>query len=370
MLAARGFAIEHAPVGIPTAFQATYQHLNSEQMRRGLRHPHIAIVAEYHAEPQLGHSYGRNLNAGAALALALALADAADVAYGHISVFGCPGSLGGSTKVALADVGLFDAADVALGMRPASTGEGAFFTIDSSGNTLAGADGTLRFVSADGAAQSDFRTALDEFAASLDSDERIDVADGGDDASLAITIRAPRVTRVRELSTWVQARATVAAAEWGARAQVSMQPPIPEMLVSRVLIRRARTHAGAVGLRLDAPKKTPLGEPNDWGAVGYRVPSADCWFPIIREPVSWGTTAFAHAADTPEAYEQMFLAATAVALTGVDVLTDINVRAIVDNMLLKAQQERGIDRPHRRWTGVHPVLPKPAANGAEPADLA
>jgi hypothetical protein len=41
----------------------------------------------------------------------------------------------------------------------------------------------------------------------------------------------------------------------------------------------------------------------------------------------------------------------------------MDFRAIVDSQLVKGLKARGIERPFRRWLGVHPVQPRDAVNG-------
>lgn len=365
-LAARGFTVEPAFAGLPAAFRATRAHADSEQMRKGLRHPHLAILAEYAAAPD-GHTFGRNLAAGVALAAAVGLEAAASVVNGTVTVVGCPGTP--TATLALAETGVFAEADVAFGARPAPAGSGALFTIDDSGDTFAGCDGTLRFTAdADStavAAVAALRAAVDALAATFTGAERLLLAAGETPGDLAVAIRAPRLSRVNDLAQWLEARADQAAAETGAVARVALRPALHEMVHSRVLLRRVRTHADAAGLRLDLPRRGPLGEPDTWGPVSYDTPTASCRFPIGDASLTVGTPQFAVAADTPEAYAQMFRAAESIALAGVDVLTDINIRSIADAQLVKAMRERGIPRGYRRWTGVHPVLPKPTAEGAQ-----
>ena len=74
-LAGHGYEVEFELAGLKTAFQATQRNFDSEAMRKGLRHGHVAILAEYDADPA-GHQSGRHLVAGAALASAIGLAEA------------------------------------------------------------------------------------------------------------------------------------------------------------------------------------------------------------------------------------------------------------------------------------------------------
>ncbi|RIK36457.1 MAG: hypothetical protein DCC58_19225 [Chloroflexi bacterium] len=368
-LVTHGFTVEDKPAGLPTAFHATYRHLDSEQMRKGLRHPHLGIIATYDADPRLGHTYGRQLRAAVAVGTAVALAAAARVINGSISVVGCPADADGDPMLEIAEHGFFEQFDAVLAARPAPVGLGAFFTTDSSGHTLAGRDGTLRFSAHEPAAVAQLTSAVDEYLASLGSDAALLLEEAAG-STLRVSIRAPFAQQVHEISTWLLARADDVATAHGLTVHAELRRTVPEMLVSRVIIRRARTYAGSIRLRLDDPRKSPAGPPTAWGAVSQQTPTADAWFPIGDVPVDWGTEQFAVLSNTPAAYEQARLTATAVALAGVDLLADMSFRAIADNQLIIALGKRGIQRSHRRWTGIHPVFPKNSPNGETTAAAA
>src|SRR5690606_30121865 len=66
-----GFEVDRGVAGMPTAFHAIARNWNTEDMRKGLRHGHVAFLTGYDADPELGHVWGNHLAAGATLAAGL-----------------------------------------------------------------------------------------------------------------------------------------------------------------------------------------------------------------------------------------------------------------------------------------------------------
>ena len=106
----RGFAITTNLAGMETAFRAT---------RAGSAEgPHIALMAEYDALPELGHACGHNLIAISSLGAALAVGSVMPELGGRISLIGTPAEellLDGGKK-RLVDAGVFE--DVYAAMIP------------------------------------------------------------------------------------------------------------------------------------------------------------------------------------------------------------------------------------------------------------
>ncbi len=96
--------------GLSTAFRAS---------RSGQRPgPHIALLAEYDALPEIGHGCGHHLIAGAALAAAIQFSETANDFAGTVSIMGCPAEESLTGKKAMIDAGAFDGIDAALTFHP------------------------------------------------------------------------------------------------------------------------------------------------------------------------------------------------------------------------------------------------------------
>lgn len=108
-LAGAGCLIQEV-AGLPTAFRAA--------LGGNPTGPHIAILAEYDALPEIGHGCGHHLVAGAALAAGLELAGQANTLPCEVSILGCPAEETLSGKRAMLEAGAFDGIDMAVTFHP------------------------------------------------------------------------------------------------------------------------------------------------------------------------------------------------------------------------------------------------------------
>ena len=103
-----GFAIEKAPLDIPTAFIATWNHQGG-----GYK---IGLLCEYDALP-MGHACGHQLQGPATLAAAIALKENGGDTPFTLKIFGTPAEETTSAKLPMAAKGYFDDLDIALMMH-------------------------------------------------------------------------------------------------------------------------------------------------------------------------------------------------------------------------------------------------------------
>lgn len=365
-LEGHGFKVEHGIADLPTAFHARFDRLDSEFMRKGARHAHIGLIAEYDALPDVGHAHGHPLGAAATLATAVGLKAALETEYGSISVIGCPGTAV-AAKLKMARAGMFSPLDAVIGAHPAPPGEGFFYTIDSSGNTVGSAEVTISY-GGDGDADGALRGLRDAFATSPPEtrpEESIAVVDDSSE-HVVLGVRAASRQRIVELLVALKELAQAAAGDTDLETNFSVANVYDDMIVSRVIARRMNTYAFNLGFRTDKSYKMPIGEPTEWGNVSYETPTFQAFYPVTSEAadIEWGQPSFTLAANTDEAYEQTLRVAESMTFVSLDILRDIDFRAIADNQLVKALAKRGETRAHRRWTGLHPVRPKESTNGA------
>lgn len=107
-LEARGFIVERAYLGFPTAIRAV---LGTGSRRLGL-------MAEYDALPGLGHACGHNIISAASVGAACALASFADDFDLSIEVYGTPAEEGGGGKIELLKKGAFAGLNLAMMVHP------------------------------------------------------------------------------------------------------------------------------------------------------------------------------------------------------------------------------------------------------------
>lgn len=109
-LEGHGFVVDRSIGGMATAYSATY----------GAGVPHVAILCEYDALPEIGHACGHNLIAEAGISAALGLKSAMQCYSlpGRLTVFGTPAEEGGGGKVILLEKGVFADVDAVMMVHP------------------------------------------------------------------------------------------------------------------------------------------------------------------------------------------------------------------------------------------------------------
>lgn len=105
-----GFVVENNYKGLPTAFAACW----------GTTGPHICIMSEYDALPDIGHGCGHNLIAGAALSTGILLKKVIEKEnlQARITVMGTPAEEKRGCKVDLIEAGALEDVDLVLMAHP------------------------------------------------------------------------------------------------------------------------------------------------------------------------------------------------------------------------------------------------------------
>lgn len=358
-LASSGFEIERGLAGLPTAFKASRQHFDSEAMRKGLRHAHVAVLAEYDADDERGHTTGRHLVAGAALGSAIGLAAALQDLYGSVTVIGCPAASTLAGKRVLAQAGVFEPEDAALGARPASTGLGFQPTISSTGETYATA--RLRVRSSETDARQRLADSVAGMAKDVSESGQVEVA--LTEGSIELELRARTNPDLDGLIARVTELIESSGAETGSTPEIETIGGAPAFNVNRVIARRMKTFGDNFGLKQDRIVKTEPSGASDWGNVSLITSTVEAAYPISEDDVQAGTDAFMQASVSQYAHDQMLAASLVVALTGLDLLGDMEFRGFAEGELIRTLKAQDIRRTPRRWMGVHPVKPKESPNG-------
>lgn len=107
-LEGRGFSVERAYLGFPTAIRAVL----------GTGSRRIGLMAEYDALPGLGHACGHNIISAASVGAACALAEFAAEFDLSIELYGTPAEEGGGGKIELLKKGAFVGLDLAMLVHP------------------------------------------------------------------------------------------------------------------------------------------------------------------------------------------------------------------------------------------------------------
>lgn len=338
-LSAQGFNVEQGVAGLETALVAS----------TGEGTPHVGFLSEYDALPGVGHGCGHNLIAIAGVAAGIGLAAAIPTVGGRVSVFGTPAEEAVGGKVIMARAGLFDGLTAAMGAHP-GTAEATVPYIPGSGQALAAQGVKIAFHGQSAHAAADPYNGVNALNALIETfnginalrqhitpDARIHgiITNGGmapnvvpDYAEGSFLIRAATRSYMQELVRKVQAIAEGSALITGATLSWEFnEEPYFDMITNYTLASRIKRHLDGLGLHLAEPQVEAGKGSTDWGNVSYQVPSVETGYPIVDGVITWHSQAVVEAADTDLAYANTITVAKALALAGLDVLTDPALRA-------------------------------------------
>ena len=330
-----GFAVERGYKGIETAYRG-------DSKGRGAG-PTVAILQEYDALAEIGHACGHNLIAMMGVAASVGVRAVMDQLPGKLAAIGTPAEEGGGGKVALIRAGGFDDVDAAMMIHP------------TSGRSLAGRHSlasnrvTVEFRgrSAHAASQPDLGiNALDgvlqlfnnvnAMRQQLRPDARVHgiITNGGSAANVIPDYAAARFS-IRALDRRYQQevlRRFIACAEGAAKAtgtkltvSVNENAGYENMVFSTPLADRWAHHMRSLGIQVFEARDDERVGSTDMGNVMQVLPAIHPYIAIASEPVPGHSIAFRDLAITQGALDNALVAAKALAMTALDVLTDAGV---------------------------------------------
>jgi amidohydrolase len=330
-----GFSVERSYKGIETAYRG-------DEPGRGPG-PTVAILAEYDALAEIGHACGHNLIAMMSTAAAVGVREVMDQLPGRLAAIGTPAEEGGGGKVALIRAGGFNDVDAAMMIHP------------TSGRSLAGRHSLasnrvmveFKGRSAHAASQPDLGiNALDgvlqlfnninAMRQQLRPDARVHgiITSGGSAANVIPDYTSARFS-IRALDRRYQQevlRRFIACAEGAAHATgtklnvtVNENAGYENMVFSTPMAERWAHHMRALGVQIFEARDDERVGSTDMGNVMQVLPAIHPYVAISQESIPGHSIAFREAVLSPEAHENALVAAKALALTAIDVLTDTNV---------------------------------------------
>jgi len=298
--------------------------------------PRIGILAEYDALPGLGHGCGHNTMAASGVGAAIALAAVRDALPGEIIFLGTPAEERGSGKQFMLDDGLFEGVDAALLFHPSDTTMVAC-------DLLAAEDVVVTFHGLQAHASSEpwmGKNALDALVLlfqavglwrqQLPQHARVHgiVIEGGtaaniipDRAVCRFMIRSHDEKYFRGMRDRMQAMADGVAMATDTTADVVFSGGSSTMNDNEALVGRFRANLAAYGVADSPPDPGRVGS-SDMGNVSWHLPTIHPSLAICDEGVPGHSIQFRDAAATPRADDVTLLAATLVAQTAVELLTD------------------------------------------------
>jgi amidohydrolase len=328
MLEQRGFSVQRGIADLPTAFRA-----DAAGSPGG---PAVAFMAEYDALPEIGHACGHNLICTAALGAGIGLVGVIGDLAGRVVVLGTPAEEGGGGKVLMLQRGAFAGIDAALMFHPSDSTLTARPSLASHrlqvkfrGKASHAAAAPYEGINAlDGLIQMFVNIGL--LRQQLRDDARVHgiITYGGaapniipDRAEAAFSVRAVDIAYAAEALEKVINCGRAGAAATGARFEYETKKGYDAMKPNRVLAEAFGRHLQELNWALDSPPPRPRMGSTDMGDVSQTIPSIHPYLAIGKN-IAGHSVEFREAALSQRGFEAMLTAAKAMALTGLDLLTD------------------------------------------------
>lgn len=333
-LEANGFAVERGICQIPTAFRATY----------GSGPPRVAFLAEYDALPGVGHGCGHNIIGTASAAAGVALRGLVPETGGTVLVIGTPAEEAAGGKVYMAARGAFDGLDCAMLVHPGSRDTAVAYAL-----ACLELDVEFEGRAAHAAARPEAGlNALDAMIAAfvnigllrqqLRDSARVHgiITDGGQAVNVIpqhtaakLLIRAEEDEYLDEaLKPKVLACFQGAAEATGCRLTYRWgeEARYRTMRTNLALAEAYRVNVEALGRKVvDQESRRSMGS-TDMGNVSHIVPAIHPSIAIAPPDIPVHTVEFRELAASEMGHQGLIDSAKALAMTGVDVLTDRGLR--------------------------------------------
>lgn len=320
-----GLEVERSAFDLDTAFVA----------RAGRSGPHIAVICEYDALPEIGHACGHNVIAAAGLGAGLAAAALADELGGRISIVGTPAEEGGGGKCYLLERGAFDGISAAMMVHPANheLSQMSAIAVEQlevayTGQSAHAAASPHKGRNAlDGAVLGYMNVAA--LRQHIRPDERIHgiFTRAGDkpnivphEAAAEWYVRSPKLDSLAELRARVVACLEAGAAAAGVDIECKCKAPVyADMINNQVMLDLYTQNAATTGRVVGEPRSShSVVGSTDMGNVSYTVPSIH---PIIKaapDDVAIHTPQFAHYARSQSGDQAVLDGAKIMAMTVAD----------------------------------------------------
>jgi amidohydrolase len=334
-MAAGGFDVTPQAYGVATAVEAVH----------GEGPMTVVVCAEYDALPGLGHACGHNVIAASSVGTALALGAVADDLGIRVKLLGTPAEEGAGGKLELLDRGAFADAHLALMSHPGpvDVARAEAYAVSHLGVVYEGKAAHAAAYPDLGVNAADAFTiaqvALALLRQQLPSDARVHgiVTHGGEAPNVIPDrtqghwyVRGTTMSQMREVETRAAKCFEAGALATDCRLTITSEgQPYADFRNDTSLLARYVANAEGLGRRFASPDD-PATRMNrastDMGNVSQVVPAIHPYIGIDSLPAVNHQPEFAAAAATPAADRAVLDAATALALTVVDVASDADER--------------------------------------------
>lgn len=328
-----GVAVERGLGGLPTAFRA--------RLGDG-KGPHVAILAEYDALPEIGHACGHNLIAGGALGAFLALARQKGSFPGTLDLVGTPAEEGGGGKIRLLEAGVFEGVDAAMMFHPFDRDLLAHIALASVWLEMRFRGTPSHAALAPWEGQSALTACLETFR--LIDSQRVHFRDGvrvhgyvtnggqavniiPETAAAEFSVRALDTTELARVRAIVERCARGAALACGATVEFNTRQGYKDMRNNLPMARRFGDHLRSLGRAPEETDASVGAGSTDMGDISHAMPSIHPWIAICdKGETTCHQHAFAECAGSERGAAGMLLAAKAMAMTAADLLLEAPLR--------------------------------------------
>lgn len=339
----QGLSVNKGLADVPTSFSATATNGSGAK---------VAFLAEFDALPEIGHACGHNLIAMASMAATVGLVSVLPEISGQVTLFGAPSEETNGAKVPMAAAGLFDEFDAALIVHP-----GARTTVDASSLAIDAVEFTFlgkpahaagsphEGINALDAVISLFNN-LNALRQHLTSDVRIHgiISEGGvapnivpERAVARFYFRAAERKYLNEVVQKAMRVAEAAAMATGCSFEArNFELSFDNLRSNKLLAATYKKHLENLGITNIAPPSGGSGS-TDMGNVSQVAPAIHPSMKIGPDTLVGHTHEFCQAAASPEALTAMLQAAKAMAFSGLDILTDGELRQQIRAEFLAGQ---------------------------------
>lgn len=320
------FVVKENYLEIPTAFYAEY----------GSGHPKLCYICEYDAATKDGHITGHNLISAMSISASLSLAKVLNkFKSGTIIILGCPGEFISGAKVTMAKQGTFKDIDAVLMAHPdvenAETGTsmavmpisvkytGKEVLTHSRDGIYSSIDACTFIFNAISFLKNGFErdcTIDDISIKNCNSSHHL-----AKSSEIKFYIRAPKMLQACEIEKKIKELVKVAASLMNISYEISMpELPYDELIPNYALSRIFAHNLKEVGI-IDTvkPKNTYAGL--SLGTVSHLVPCIHPYISIVENTnIKYSSCEFAMATISDFAQDKIIKAASALAMTGLDLL--------------------------------------------------
>lgn len=326
------FKVKEGVLDKSTAFIATFDS--------DITGPNIGYLCEYDALPSIGHGCGHNMIGTMSVGAAAILSKFINKTGGKITVFGTPAEECDGAKVEMAAKGIFNDIDVAMIIHPAGETyeSGSSLAMDALQFSFKGKASHAAASPEEGINALDgvilTFNGINALRQHVTSDVRIHgiIKEGGVAANIVpeiavaqFYIRASTKENLKKVAEKVKNIANGASLMTGASLDISNYEISYEDMKTNQELSLAFTknlkYSGVINIH---PPKSEYGSA-DMGNVSYIVPSIHPYIGLSCPEISGHTREFAAKTITLKGHEALIQGASALALTGYDILTDNNL---------------------------------------------